>query len=139
MERFSDIHISKIARGKKTYLHLELYEHYRSGHGETIINGFKENTFALGLIILEIAFNIDMEDLYQDRFHLLKSKTLTKDRKQIKREQDIEFDPPPFVFNNSGLIFEPQTKSLKTPSSQQFFETDQFKTKNASESLSRTQ
>ena len=71
---FPEVHISKIKQQKKTYLHLELYEHYKSGIKNTIINGYKENTFALGLIILELAFNIDIQDLYEDRYHLLRSR-----------------------------------------------------------------
>jgi hypothetical protein len=72
-EKFAEVHINKIKLKKKTYLHLELYEHYKSGSRETVINGYKENTFALGLMILELAFNIDMGNLYDDKYHLLRS------------------------------------------------------------------
>lgn len=68
------MHGAKIKMGKKTYLHPELYERYKEGHLDTIVNGFKENTFALGLMILELAFNIDMDDWYSSQYHLLKSK-----------------------------------------------------------------
>lgn len=74
VNKFSEIHMKKIAASKKTYLHLELYELYRAGYGGIVINGFKENTFALGLIILELAFNIDIKNLYDNNYHLLKSK-----------------------------------------------------------------
>jgi hypothetical protein len=74
LEMFPKVHIEKIKLKKKTYLHLELYEHYKSGYESTVINGFKENTFALGLIILELAFNINIQDLYDDKYHSLKSK-----------------------------------------------------------------
>lgn len=74
VSKFPEIHMKKIGTNKKTYLHLELHELYRAGHGNIVINGFKENTFALGLIILELAFDIDMKHLYENKYQLLKSK-----------------------------------------------------------------
>ena len=73
IEKFSEIHAHKIEKGNKTYLHLELFENYRIGQKDVKINGYKENTFALGLIILEIALNIDLQNLYADKYQLLKS------------------------------------------------------------------
>ena len=74
IEKFPEVHISKIKSDKSTYLHLELYEHYRKGNSEALIEGYKENTFALGLIILELAFNIDMRNLYNNKYNLLRSR-----------------------------------------------------------------
>ena len=74
LSKFPEVHSNKIQSKRKTYLHLELYEHYKSGQQSTVINGFKENTFALGLIILELAFGIDIQNLYDNKYHLLKSK-----------------------------------------------------------------
>ena len=75
LQKFAEVHFNKIKQKRKTYLHLELYEHYKKGQQSTVINGFKENTFALGLIILELAFNIDIQNLYDNKYHLLKSKS----------------------------------------------------------------
>jgi hypothetical protein len=74
LSKFPDIQINKINSNRKVYMHLELYEHFRSGRRDTEINGFKENTFALGLMILEMAFDIDIRYLYESRYHMLKSK-----------------------------------------------------------------
>jgi hypothetical protein len=73
-EKFSEIQIKKIYTSKKSYLHLELYEHFKAKNGNVLYNGYKENTFALGLIILELAFNINIQNLYDNKYHLLKSK-----------------------------------------------------------------
>ena len=72
-EKFAHIQINKIGMNKKSYLHLELYEHFRAKNDKVVYNGFKENTFALGLIILELAFNINIQNLYDNKYHLLKS------------------------------------------------------------------
>lgn len=77
LEMFAEIHISKIAQNKKSYLHFELYEHYKANECSTIINGFKENTFALGLMVLEMAFDIDIQNLHEENFQMLKSAALT--------------------------------------------------------------
>lgn len=88
LEMFAEIHMSKIAQNKKSYLHFELYEHYKANEKSTIINGHKENTFALGLMILEMAFEIDIQDLYQENFQMLRSSrlaTLTSRSQRCKK------------------------------------------------------
>jgi hypothetical protein len=85
-EKFAQIQISKIDMRKKSYLHLELYEHFKAKNDQVVYNGFKENTFALGLIILELAFNINIQNLYNNRYHLLKSKDMINLTKKIEKE-----------------------------------------------------
>lgn len=70
--KYSFIQFKKIQMKKKVYLHLETYEHFKRGNLNLEINGFKENTFALGLIILEIALNINIQHLFDDNYQLLK-------------------------------------------------------------------
>ena len=72
--RFAEIQISKIRENRKVYLHLETFEHFRSGKTQLKVDGFRESTFALGLIILEMVFDIDIRYLYHNCYHMLNSK-----------------------------------------------------------------
>lgn len=66
-ELFLDLQRSLIAKGKSVYLHPELYELLKQGVELGEFDGFKENTFALGLMLLEAGLLVSVEGIYADR------------------------------------------------------------------------
>lgn len=71
-DKFGYVQAKKIGMKQKVYLHLETHEHFKRGSLGLEINGFKENTFALGLILLEIGLGVDIQYLYDDNYQMLK-------------------------------------------------------------------
>lgn len=65
-ELFLDLQKTLILKHKAIYLHPEFYELLRQGEDLLEVNGYKENTFALGLIVLEVGLLCNIESIYSD-------------------------------------------------------------------------
>jgi hypothetical protein len=63
---FLKVKINKIQENKFPYIHVELFENLMRGNTNLDIRYYKENTYSLGLIILELAMNFDLTSLYYD-------------------------------------------------------------------------
>ena len=72
--------IDKIQKKQFPYIHIELFENLMCGNTNLEINYLKENTYALGLIILSLSMNFDLNSLYYDLLPFDQEGRLTRRR-----------------------------------------------------------
>lgn len=64
--KFFEMKRAKIGQRRFPYIHLELFKNLKSSTRNPQVHFYKENTYSLGLIILSLAINFDLNALYYD-------------------------------------------------------------------------